>query len=82
MRTHAARTVFRKDYTPPSYCVDTVEMGFDLDPIATVVSTRAVMRRNAGIASPHLQLHGEELELLSLRMNGAIAQGAPRLHAD
>ena len=72
MHIHAARTVFRKDYTPPSYCVDTVEMGFDLDTIATVVSTRTVMRRNADIASPHLQLHGEELELLALRMNGRL----------
>lgn len=61
---------FSKRLTPPAYWVDTVEMGFDLDPISTKVSTRIVMRRNLSIANSSLQLHGEELELLSLQMNG------------
>ena len=70
MPTQTSNTVFRKDYTPPSYRVDTVEMGFDLDPVATVVSTRLVMRRNPDIANARLKLLGEELELVALRMNG------------
>ena len=32
MRTDTPQTIYRKDYTAPSYLVDTVELGFDLDP--------------------------------------------------
>ncbi len=70
MQTQTDHAIFRKDYTPPAYWVDTVEMGFDLDPIAATVSTRIAMRRNLPDVKADLQLHGEELELLSLRMNG------------
>ena len=45
MRTDTPQTVFRKDYTPPSYHVDTVELGFDLDPARTVVASRLVLRQ-------------------------------------
>jgi aminopeptidase N len=34
MRTDTPQTIYRKDYTAPSYLVDTVELGFDLDPAA------------------------------------------------
>jgi hypothetical protein len=44
-------TIHRKDYTPPAYWVNTVEMGFDLDPAATRVATRMTMQRNS--ASPN-----------------------------
>ena len=70
MRTDTPQTIYRKNYTPPSYLVDTVEMGFDLDPDATRVATRMVMRRNAHAQSKSLVLFGEGLELVQLRMNG------------
>jgi aminopeptidase N len=70
MRTDTPQTIYRKDYTPPSFWVDTVEMGFDLDPDTTRVATRMTMRRNPVSRSKSIVLHGEALELAALRMNG------------
>ena len=70
MRTDTPQTIYRKDYTPPSFWVDTVEMGFDLDPEATHVATRLTMRRNPESATRSLVLYGEALRLVQLRMNG------------
>ncbi|MCU6435761.1 aminopeptidase N [Undibacterium sp. Jales W-56] len=73
MRTDTADTpvtIFRKDYIAPGYWVDTVEMGFDLDPDATHVATRMVMRRNHESSEKEIVLFGESLKLLQLRMNG------------
>ncbi|MEQ1556095.1 MAG: aminopeptidase N, partial [Gallionella sp.] len=64
-------SVFRLDYTPPTYLVDSVEVAFDLDTKMTLVSTRTVLRRNSLSSDSTLQLLGEQLELVSLRMNGA-----------
>ncbi len=64
--------VFRKDYIAPAYLVEQVELGFDLDPDATRVSARLLMRRNPLMPASGLQLLGTELELLSLRMNGVL----------
>ena len=72
MKTLAQTTILRKDYTPPSFSIASVEMGFDLDPGATIVSTRLVMQRNSKNAEKTLQLLGESLELLALRMNGKL----------
>ncbi|MDY7536764.1 aminopeptidase N [Undibacterium sp. RTI2.1] len=63
-------TIYRKDYIAPGYWVDTVEMGFDLDPDATHVATRMVMRRNHDSSEKDIVLFGESLKLLQLRMNG------------
>ncbi|MDO9193741.1 MAG: aminopeptidase N, partial [Undibacterium sp.] len=73
MRTDIANqpvTIFRKDYVAPGFWVDTVEMGFDLDPVATHVATRLTMRRNHDSAEKNLVLFGETIKLLQLRMNG------------
>ena len=70
MRTDTAQTIYRHDYTPPSYWVDQVEIGFDLDPAATRVANRLTLTRNPESKSTTLALHGEELELVQLRMNG------------
>ena len=65
-------SVYRLDYTPPAYLVDTVEMAFDLAAANTLVSTRTVLRRNPLSRDTALQLLGEQLELVSLRMNGTL----------
>ena len=70
MRTDTSPTIYRKDYTPPSHWVRTVEMGFDLDPAATTVATRTVLERNPAGMDRTLTLYGEELELVQIRMNG------------
>jgi aminopeptidase N len=70
MRTDTPLTIYRKDYTPPTFWVDTVEMGFDLDPEATRVATRLTMTRNPDSRNKSLVLYGEALRLVQLRMNG------------
>ena len=70
MRTDTPQTIYRKDYTPPSYLVDTVELGFDLDPARTIVANRLTMRRNPDSAQREIELYGENLDLVALRMNG------------
>ena len=70
MRTDSPQTIFRKDYTPPSYLVETVELGFDLDPACTIVANRVQLRHNPDSKSHDLVLHGEAIELVALRMNG------------
>ncbi|MDB5764640.1 MAG: pepN [Herminiimonas sp.] len=70
MRTDTSHAIYRKDYTAPDYRVDTVDIGFDLDPVETHVATRMTLTRNPGSRSKALVLHGEALELVQLRMNG------------
>ncbi|MES2261567.1 MAG: aminopeptidase N [Pseudomonadota bacterium] len=70
MRTDSPQTIFRKDYTPPSYLVHTVELGFDLDPARTIVANRVTLSHNPDSKSRNIVLHGEEIELVALRMNG------------
>jgi len=70
MRTETPQTIYRKDYTPPSYLVDTVELGFDLDPDCTIVASRLTMHRNPDSAQREIELYGEHIELVALRMNG------------
>ncbi|QJE00737.1 aminopeptidase N [Massilia forsythiae] len=74
MRTDTPQTIYRKDYTAPSYLVDAVELGFDLDPARTVVANRLTLRRNdaagTGGARREIELYGEELQLVAIRLNG------------
>ncbi|HEY8102269.1 MAG TPA: aminopeptidase N [Burkholderiaceae bacterium] len=70
MRTKTPQAIQRSDYKPPSFLVETVEMGFDLDPLETRVATRITLRHNPASSSHDIFLYGEELTLAQLRMNG------------
>jgi aminopeptidase N len=70
MTKHAPVTIHRKDYTTPAYWVDTVEIGFDLDPAATRVSTRITLQRNSASPNKDVELLGDGVKLVALRMNG------------
>ena len=85
----APQTILLADYTPPAYLIDTVDLTFELDPGATIVSSRIAVRRNpqhadapqaalASRAAPApLLLNGEQLELISVAINGT-PLGAPQ----
>lgn len=76
MRTDTPQTIYRKDYTAPSYQVDTVELGFDLDPARTIVANRMTMRRNPDSSWRDIELYGEDIELVAIRLNGkTLAEG-------
>ncbi|MCB1318899.1 MAG: aminopeptidase N, partial [Leptospiraceae bacterium] len=62
---------FLKDYTPPAWFVDHVDLTFELDPGETVVTARMQVRRNPDTQSGPLVLHGQQLQLRSVRVNDA-----------
>jgi len=71
--TEAPARIYRKDYRPSAWLVDTIDLRFELDPADTRVTARLAIRRNPAVASGSepLTLHGEDLELLTVRLNGA-----------
>ena len=75
---------FRKDYAPPPYAISEVELDFSLgdgaadDERATTVASRLHVRRRADApADADLTLDGEDLELVSVAVDGkALERGA------
>ncbi|HEY3486517.1 MAG TPA: aminopeptidase N [Gammaproteobacteria bacterium] len=65
------KAVFLKDYKPPAFWVETVDLEFDLEPERTRVRSVMVLKRNpaAGSAAA-LELDGADLELLSIALDG------------
>ena len=72
MRTDTSQAIHRSDYAAPNYLVETVELGFDLDPALTRVAARLTMTRNPEGLGRDIVLHGDTLELVALRMNGKL----------
>ncbi len=64
----AKKTIYLKDYAVPPYLVDTVDLRFELDPSATLVTASMKMQANGTSPGP-LVLYGEELELLSVHID-------------
>src|SRR5207244_1058578 len=62
------------DYRPPAFLIDTVDLVFELGGSDTRVKSRLGIRRNpeASERSAPLHLDGEELELVSLELDGEI----------
>jgi aminopeptidase N len=68
----APRTIYLKDYVPPTYLVDTVDLHFDLDEEATRVRSRLVIRRNEAAQSGEapLELDGSHQTLFGIKLDG------------
>ncbi len=71
MRTEQPKVIHLKDYQAPEYLIDETHLTFELYEDRTLVHAQLVMRRNpaAGSGLPPLELHGQDLELLSLSLN-------------
>ncbi|MBN9553715.1 MAG: aminopeptidase N [Alphaproteobacteria bacterium] len=68
MRTEEPRAIHLADYTAPGFRIETVHLDFALDPEATRVKAKlAIRRKTAGVP---LVLHGEELKLVSISIDG------------
>ena len=64
-------TIYLRDYQFPAFTIDAVSLIFDLyDDLALVTATIRLIRRHSGA----LHLLGEELELVSLHLNGVPLQ--------
>ena len=70
MRSDIPKTIYLKDYQPPAYTIEQTELHFDLQPAATTVRSRLSVRRLAKSADAPLVLDGEQLELLSVAIDG------------
>lgn len=68
MRTETPVQIKLADYTPYPFAIDQVEMVFDLEPSATKVRTKMVVRR---LAESPLELDGVLLKLDEIRLDGA-----------
>ena len=67
MREAQANAIHLKDYTPPAFSVETVELDVDIRDDHAIVRAKLQIRRNA--PGP-LVLDGDELELVSVLVNG------------
>ena len=70
--------IYRKDYAPSAFLVDAVDLSFELDPAETVVRAKMQLRRNPDLPDGQapLRLHGEELELRAVRLDGSALDAA------
>ena len=78
MKTDTPRPIHLKDYRPPAYLIDSVDLDIRLAPEATRVRSKLKLRPNpeAEADGAPLVLDGELLELKGLQLNGiSLAQG-------
>jgi len=68
MREPQPKAIHLKDYAPPAFRVDSVDLDVDLRDDHARVRAKLQVRRNAG--SGPLVLDGEELELISVSLDG------------
>ena len=67
MRESQPRTIHLKDYTPPAFRVETIDLDVDIRQDDALVRAKLAIRRTA--PGP-LVLDGDELELVSLQLDG------------
>ena len=70
MRDAAPQTIYLKDYKPFGYVVESVELAFRLHPTKTRVISRIRFRRNTDATDSRFFLHGEDLTLISAKIDG------------
>jgi aminopeptidase N len=74
MREPTPKTIYLKDYTPPAFLVTHVDLDVDIREDHALVRARLQVRRNHG--SGPLVLDGDELELVTVALDGKPAEHA------
>ena len=69
MKGDSPRTIYLRDYTPPPFFIDRVELRFELGEEHTRVHAALHLRRN-GDHREALRLDGEQLTLIGVRLDG------------
>src|SRR5688572_16099488 len=72
MSAEKPQVVYRHDYRPPDYRIDTVDLDFDLREDETLVRARLAIHRDPDVVgdAPPLVLAGQGLETLSIAIDG------------
>ena len=70
MRTEEPRPIRLKDYRPPDWLIETVDLDVSLDPTATTVRATLKLKPNGAAAPAPLVLDGEDLKLTALALDG------------
>ena len=70
MRSEQAKSIRLADYRPPGWRIETVRLDVALDPARTRVAATLVLVPNGAPLGP-LVLDGEDLSLVSVRLDGA-----------
>ena len=65
-----SQIVLRQDYQASAFFIDQVDLTFDLDATKTRVLNKMQVRRNPDTPTQALRLHGEELNLARVLVNG------------
>jgi aminopeptidase N len=71
MRTDTAQPIRLKDYRPPDWQVETVDLAFSLHPTKTTVRATLRLKPNPDAPAAPLVLDGDGLTLVSLKLDGA-----------
>ncbi len=72
MRTDTPQAIYLKDYTPPAFLIETVDLDVAIETGHATVTATLACRRNPAAADPNaaLVLTGEELKLEAIRLDG------------
>ncbi len=81
MRTEFPVTLFLKDYAPPAWWIESVDLHVAIHGDHAEVRSRLACRRNPA-AGGALVLNGEGLELISLTLDGTALEADRYTHAD
>ncbi len=74
MRDPLPQTIYLRDYTPPPFLVETVDLVIAVHDDHAMVKARLALRRNpASTSQEALALNGDEVQLEALRINGELA---------
>ena len=79
------QTIYLKDYRPPSYLVETVDLHVELSPLQTKVRATLQFKANPDCTKERaeLYLHGRQLELLAIKLDGReLAAGEYRVDSE
>jgi len=83
MRDPVPVTIHLKDYTPPAFLIDSVDLDVELFEDHARVRSRLAVARRPGAPRSALVLDGEELQLESVTLDGrALGSGAYALDAE
>jgi aminopeptidase N len=82
MRTETPVTLYLKDYAPPAWLIESVNLHVAIFDGYAEVKTRLACRRNPAALAGPLVLNGEALELVSIALDGTALDPACYAYAD